>query len=339
MFMNEGIRNRFMLQTDYIDECVERVFGRESRKYLMGIAMIWILLFHVFFGSTTSGINTPWWIELFDRATIGVDILFVLSTFGLQASIRKNTVLHFYLNRIKRLFPVYAIFLMVLFATFERDCPFSRMLIQGVYQITGLSLFKYPEFFSCNFCFDWFTPAIILLYVFFPVLSFVSRWLNQKGLVYEMLLIASLVFLGVWIRENKHFMFGLLAIRAPLIYLILIIYIYLKRYEYQRVLTLSFFSACLGLVSGYEAMALSLMTPIMLIVFSLSRFSLPFKRIVCLIGKYSYEVYLAHIFAVAFFIPMKIVTNVFLLLLITVFSTIIIASIFAYLQKKFYIWL
>jgi len=318
-----------------LERCVERIFGRESRAYLMGIAMIWIVLFHVYFWCLTSGIDTPWWIRLFDRATIGVDILFTLSAFGLQASWERNSVSRFYFNRFTRLFPVYFLFLLVLFTTFERNCPIDRVVVQSVCQITGLSLFKYPEFFSCNFCFDWFTPAIILFYLSFPLLSKAVTWINKKGLAAEMIVLALLLFLGVWIRVNKHFMFGLLALRMPLIYLVMSSCIYIKRHDSQKILSLCIWGACLGLLSGYEAMALSMITPVLLIVYSLSCFKQPFKWFVSLIGKHSYEVYLAHIFVVAFFIPMKTITNVFVLLSITIVSTIVIATLFAYVQSKF----
>ncbi len=333
--MNEEKLENKAVQNRYLDQCVERVFGHEGRTYLMGIAMIWIVLFHVYFWGLTSGIDTPWWIRLFDRATIGVDILFALSAFGLQASMERNPVSRFYFNRFTRLFPVYFLFLLVLFLTFERDCPIDRVLIQSVGQITGISLFKYPEFFSCNFCFDWFTPAIILFYIGFPLLHRAVSWINKKGIVVEMVVLAVLVFIAVWIRVNKHFMFGLLALRMPIIYLVMTSYIYIKQHESQKILSLCIWGACLGLLSSYEAMALSLITPILLIVYSMTDFKLPFKRLISLIGKYSYEVYLAHIFAVAFFIPMKTVTNVFVLLAITIGSTIVIAALFAYVQSKF----
>lgn len=316
-------------------EIVNRVFGKDSRSYLMGVAMMWIVFFHVYLWCDMSGIETPRWIVLFDKGALGVDVFLLLSAYGLQASLEKNSIGRFYHNRLRRLFPVYLLFLLTLFATFERYCPIGRMVLQCASQIIGLSLFKYPEFFSCGFCFDWFTPAIIVLYAFFPLIAKVARWLVKQGLWYEILVLVILVLVGVWIRENKHFSFGLLALRFPIIYLGASAFIHLKRQDYLPVLKLCVVAACAGLLSGNEEMRNSLLTPPLLIVFALSQLKFPFKHFVCLVGRYSYEVYLAHIFPVAFFIPTKTVTNVFVLLAITIGSTIVIAALFAYVQSKF----
>ena len=153
-----------------MSEFIDKIFGRENRYYLMGIAIIWIVLFHVFLWTDMSDIKTSWWIALFDKGALGVDIFLLLSAFGLQASIDHNSIGCFYKNRIKRIFPIYVFFLLFLFIVVERNCPWDRVVMQCLCQMTGLSLFEYPEFFSCGFCFDWFTPAIILLYIVFPII-------------------------------------------------------------------------------------------------------------------------------------------------------------------------
>jgi len=315
-----------------MNEAVNRVFGKENRSYLMGVAIIWIVLFHVYYWCEVGGIATNRWISIFDRGAMGVDIFLLLSAYGLQGSIKKNTLGHFYLNRVKRLFPVYLLFLLTLFLTFQRHCPIDRMVIQSVCQITGFSLFKYPEFFSCNFCFDWFTPAIILLYLFFPLISWFVGLVSEKGSVYELCILVLLVLLAVIIRENKHFPFGLLALRMPIIYMGVLAYEHFSKFEMQQVLRLCVVATCLGLVSGNEEMRHSLLIPPILVLFSITKCPLPFRKFISLVGRHSYEVYLAHIFAVAFFIPTKTVTNIFLLIIITIGSTIVLSAIYAYIQ-------
>lgn len=318
------------------EECVNRVFGKENRLYLMGVAIIWIVLFHVYLWCDMGGVGTNRWISVFDRGAMGVDIFLLLSAYGLQASIEKNSLGRFYFNRVKRLFPVYLLFLLTLFLTFERNCPIDRIVIQSVCQITGLSLFKYPEFFFCNFCFDWFTPAIILLYVFFPLFSRIVLWIKDRGIILVLCVLVILILAAVFVREYKHFPFGLLALRTPIIYIGILTYEYFKKAEVQQVLLLCIAAACLGLVSGNEEMRYSLLVLPLLVAFSLTTFRLPFKNLIYLIGRYSYEIYLGHIFIVAFFIPLGYVKNIALLLVITVLGTIIISGLLGIIQSFFY---
>lgn len=317
-----------------MNEVANKVFGKENRTYLMGIAILWIVFFHVYLWCDMSGIETTRWIKMFNKGALGVDVFLLLSAFGLQASIERHSISKFYINRVKRLFPVYLFFLLTLFLTFERDCPIDRMLIQSVCQITGLSLFKYPEFFSCGFCFDWFTPAIIFLYLLFPLFSWAIVWVTKRGLYFELITLLLLVIVGVWIRENKHFPFGLFAFRLPILFLGVAAYLHIKRNENKRLLIIVFVAAAFGLFSGNDEMRISLLLPPLLIVFAMLDICLPFKQFISHVGQYSFEVYLAHIFAVAFFIPMHVVTNNFLLLLIVVVSTAFIATVYSYLHRS-----
>lgn len=316
-------------------EYSNRIFGKDNRTYLMGVAILWIVFFHIYLWCNMSGIATSWWIELFDKGALGVDVFLMLSAYGLQASMEKNKIGRFYLNRAKRLFPTYIFFLVTLFLTFERHCPIDRMIEQSICQITGLSLFKYPEFFSCGFCFDWFTPAIVFVYICFPLISRVVDRVVEKGIWYEVGMLIMFVIVGVWIRENKHFPFGLLAVRFPIIYIGMVSYLHIKRNEAGILLGLCVIAACLGLLSGNEEMRLSLLVPPLLVTFSLVHFKLPLYRLVSLVGRHSYEVYLAHIFAVAFFIPTKQIINIPLLLLITALSTMFLATLYSYVHKYF----
>lgn len=313
-----------------------RVFGKDSRTYLMGVAMTWIVVFHIYLWCSMSNIPTPWWIELFDKGALGVDVFLLLSAYGLQCSIENKSIGHFYMNRIRRLFPLYFMFLLVLFATFEHLCPFQKMVLQCIYQVTGFSLFKYADFFSCGFCFDWFTPAIILLYITFPIISKVVKWVEKKGSYYDYLVLVLLVIIGVWIRENKHFSFGLLAIRMPIIYIGILINLYLKHHKTNRLLNICIVAACIGLFSGNEEMRLSLLVLPVLLVFSLTCFQLPFKSFFCLAGRHSYEIYLAHIFPVAFVIPLNYISNIYLLAIITIIMTAMITIMFSFVQSNFW---
>lgn len=313
-----------------------RVFGKDNRTYLMGVAMTWIVFFHIYLWCSMSNISTPWWIQLFDKGALGVDVFLLLSAYGLQCSIENNTIKRFYKNRIKRLFPLYFLFLLVLFTTFEHLCPLDKMVLQTIFQLTGISLFMYADFFSCGFCFDWFTPAIMLLYISFPIISKIVTWIEKKDTYYDFLVLLLLIIIGVWIRENKHFPFGLLAIRMPIIYIGILACLYIKHHKAVKLMKVLLSAAVLGLLSGNEEMRISLLMLPLLFTFSLTRFQLPLKKIFCLVGRYSYEIYLAHIFPVAFVIPLNYMNNIPLLTIMTLFLTVIITFVFSFLQTKFW---
>ena len=324
-------------KSNYIAQCENRVFGKKDRLYLMGFAMLWIALFHISYWLEDSKVNAaPFWIKMFAEGQLGVDIFFFLSAYGLEASIERNSVMRFYCNRAKRLFPLYFLFLFILFFTVARDTSVERAFLQGFFQITGISLIKYAHFFSTGFCFDWFTPAIIAIYIFFPVISRVVRYAERKGLMAEIFLLAFVVAAGHWIHMNKHFPLALLAYRLPIIVLGVMTYRHLHNGYLQRVLSLYILGAAFAFLCHEKAIILSLMIPSLLTVFSMTRFELPFRNAVSLIGRYSYEVYLGHIFLVAFFIPSGYVTSVWLLSVITIIGTLAISSFFAVFQESFY---
>lgn len=313
------------------------VFGKDNRAYLMGVATIWIVLFHIWMWNNTSGIvESPWWISLFRRGYVGVDIFIFLSVYGLQASIERNTLGRYYLNRLKRLFPLYFFFLLTLFATFEHSCPFDRMLIQSLYQITGLSLFQYPQFFSCGFCFDWFTPAIIVIYIVFPLASRILRYIHQKGLVLEIISLVILALVGDWLYYRWHMPVRGLTFRMPLMMLGVLTYWYIKENNARNILTLYTVSVVIGYLCDNKMHMQTMFLPALLLVYSLTSFRLPFEKFLKFVGRYSFEVYVAHIFVVAFFIPMKLVASVPLLIVITIVVSTLLATFYASLHKLFY---
>lgn len=328
------------MTTDFTRYCTEqmsdRIFGKDNRFYLMGIAAIWIILFHIGFWYDKSGIRiSPWWIKIFSEGYLGVDIFFFLSAYGLSASMEKNSVMKFYKNRAVRIIPVNILFLITLFATFQRECPFDRMLIQGVCQLTGISLFKYPEFFSAGFCFDWFTPAIILTYIIFPVAYRLTCMLIEKSKWYEVVLLLFLMIIGYWIYIHKHLPLCLYIYRLPIIMLGMVTHIHLKRNELNRLLSIYLIAVVFALLmwGGHKMLLLSTIIPCLLVVFSQTNFILPFNKLVCFLGKYSYEIYLAHIFPVAFFIPMGLIDNVAILTVITIASTVVLTTLYVYASK------
>lgn len=329
--------SKYMEKQYNIEKAADRVFGKDNRSYLMGVSIIWIVLFHVWMWNNTSGVEeSPWWIALYRRGYVGVDIFLFLSVYGLQASLEKNSLMHYYVNRIKRLFPLYLFFLITLFSTFERDCSFYRMVQQSIYQITGLSLFQYPDFFSSGFCFDWFTPAIIFVYVLFPLASSMLRIVHKHGIIAECIVFILLAIVGEWLYYREHLPIRGLTFRMPLMMLGVLSYWYIKEKNLNNLLSLLVLSIVIGFISEDKMFVLTMFCPPMLAIYALTSFKPPFEKMIKRAGRHSFELYLAHIFVVAFFIPMQLITSVPLLLLITIIVSSVLATFYYYLHHSFY---
>lgn len=137
----------------------------QYRTELMGISIIWIMLFH-------SGIVAPdfkvfriiWYLTVSFGGGIGVNIFLILSGFGLMCSwIKKNknakkeSILEFYKRRFKRILPAYIIVSGIYYVlTFTDFGSFICNIIGLNFFVDGVRTF-------------WYIYAILICYLFFPV--------------------------------------------------------------------------------------------------------------------------------------------------------------------------
>lgn len=149
-----------------------------QRSSLMGIAMISVFLFH------SIGEWAPVFLySICLHGNIGVDIFMFLSALGLSYSLSKNSnIFQFYLRRALRIFPVYWVFMSIVY------------LFVGILISVGIMPYEYYRFphsiweviqayttigywIEGGLYYLWYIPAIIVLYVFFPLWYIViSRW-------------------------------------------------------------------------------------------------------------------------------------------------------------------
>ena len=138
----------------------------KHRGPLMGIAALWILLFHTWIplAGDVSGLNH---VEQYLKqiGCAGVDVFFLLSGLGLVRSYNNNGTLKFYYRRFKRLaIPFYIS--VALFA-----------LLDGTFNILTyiMNISGYSTFFVNFFAVTWFVPAIGLVYLIFPLYYWVMK--------------------------------------------------------------------------------------------------------------------------------------------------------------------
>jgi len=153
------------METTY-KQIIQNIVGKQSRSLLMGLAMVWVILHHyAIFSSEHAGVFT-----LFSKGYIGVDIFFFLSMYGCCHSYANNTLFTFYKNRIKRIYPMYFLYIALWIGfneAFHLDHvnSYSSMFINSITSICVIG-----QCHSGVDMFEWYIPALMFLYAIFPLL-------------------------------------------------------------------------------------------------------------------------------------------------------------------------
>lgn len=160
------------------------------RGAIMGFAALLIIFFHE-------------WIRIFDNSEIialyniedfikrtgfcGVDIFLFLSGIGLTFSIKKSNIIGFYYNRLKRIaFPFLAVAIL-------RCCLEKWEITDLLKNISGYNFYTLSIY-----SFLWFVPAIITLYILFPLYYAVFKKSSNK-------IIFTIGALGIWLLLSMYF--------------------------------------------------------------------------------------------------------------------------------------
>lgn len=141
------------------------------RQALMGIAILYVFLFH-----TVTDWTPEWIYKVTSNGDNGVDIFIFLSALGLSYSMSKNgNVVEFYKRRLLRIFPTYwasitIIFLAVIiiikfFKAPDGYLPYPHNLWEAFTAYTTIGYWIHEALW-----YDWYIPAIVLLYLLFPLL-------------------------------------------------------------------------------------------------------------------------------------------------------------------------
>ncbi len=174
---NDISKNGFLLISKY-------------RAVIMGLAAIWIHLYHAWihtiinpvtgFGTAMSSVET----YIVNIGNTGVDIFLLMSGMGLTYAIKKDPLPKFYFRRIRR---VYLPFLIaaIVSAVIEK---WSIATFFG--NISGYNFFAADINSYC-----WFVPAVITLYLFFPLYYLVFDKVRKK-------IVCTAVAIMIWLLLN-----------------------------------------------------------------------------------------------------------------------------------------
>ena len=163
----------------------------------MGISALAVVACH-FHSYLASGIIS----RLLGEGFIGVDIFIFCSGFGLVTSWRKSdSFIEFYKKRIKKILPTFLIIttIALLFCTYlgTVDYDFKDWLLI----LTSLGYWIGTDTF-----FEWYTPAILMLYFIFPFLYLAID--NKKGESQQKKRAPICIFNGIlWGGDNQHISF------------------------------------------------------------------------------------------------------------------------------------
>lgn len=172
-----------------------------NRAYLMGIAILSIMLFHQ---AWIYGWN-PVFAFFHFYGNWGVDIFFLVSGFGLYYSLKKdNRVAHFYYRRIIRILPLCLV------------CGLFRYIVDHILPV-GIGGYPTGEHaISSNWLTilswdKWFIPVILIYYMVMPL---IYKAIDRYGL--KVLCFAYFVSLvGVWSDTLNTYSFNIYTLRFP----------------------------------------------------------------------------------------------------------------------------
>lgn len=296
------------------------------RPYLMGVSIIIVFLFHIWsFALRYHNVEIPIMGSFFGCGYFGVDIFFFLSTYGLSYSINNNTLKQFYKNRFSRIIPAYIVFLIFFCICFSVFYKNNWLVVIGYFlsSISGLAVInEFPQV-------EWYTPSLILIYAFFPIINAISKWLaNKNCLVISLLLIG----LHVVLYHTSLPIYSNFYQRIPIIFLGCI-YFYLERKNENcgiYVLSLlGLFGSCFA-YGCIDRVAIAI--PAILYIIGKCN-TLPFYKAISYCGKWSFEIYLAQVVSTKYFMKIyngNILLEVVCVILITIALSFVFSSVTHY---------
>lgn len=143
----------------------------DNKKFYSGIAIIMVLLYHLL--CVDESVRFYW---LFYPGFIGVDMFLFYSGYSLGFSMKNHTIKDFYVRRIKRIAPLF-----VLLAIIESIIYYFRdgiSLFDFICNITSLSYYQIGGQFI-----DWYLSFLLILYLLYPVLYKIVRYVNLGGVI------------------------------------------------------------------------------------------------------------------------------------------------------------
>lgn len=298
---------------------MDKVFGLESRKTYMGIAILWIIGYHFYLVQQEFiDIHFTIFRFLFRNGYVGVDIFFILSAYGLCHSWKQSTAATYYKKRLLRIMPLYIVFLFLCRLTLNGGGDFG---IDALRQITGLSVFNTSFTRAESMSGEWFVPALINLYILFPLLysgieKLIDKYSDMGVYVLIILSVVAARYLPPYISPNY-------ITRFPIIVIGILTYIYLRKGEENKMNAVYVFTALFLFIVDKTGLALSVVVPLVLKGLNDIKLNLNMKWL-SFLGTISFELYLAHVIPMNFISDKSIISAALLM----ISGTVILALLY-----------
>lgn len=271
------------------------------REISMGIAIIWIMLFHM---PGLSNIMPEPINFLINLGYMGVDIFFFLSAYGLFFSLEKGISIHrFYERRIIRILPTYYIVLLLFDIINNKD-------LTAILKEASLLGFYIPALHWKPF--DWYIPALLIFYLVFPLIYKYKNFIKTYFIhIFCLIFISSACISNTLTCHNLDTIILFFITRIP-IFLLGVIYAQKEKQNQPLNINIKFrilliiiglsFLYVIRLLSplyyinllGLQFYPLLLIVPNLLIILSYIKFPNTIIKILTFCGKYSLELYLIH---------------------------------------------
>lgn len=270
-----------------------------NRSALMGIAIIWVFLFHV------GGLGLPIVDNVLLKGYLGVDIFFFLSGWGVCFSLtRSNNIKDFYKRRLIRIIPSWYIILTLMFVLhFVLKLQYPHNIIDLILYYTGIGYYVQPLFSEPSIFiryYEWYIPTLLVFYLFAPLIY----KLSLKSNIYILVISVICVFVINYYCFSK--VYSLSYGRIPVYILGFIackLNVINKDTPLRRLWVGGLIALILILLSYYDIIICSieflvvlLLMPLFLSIISSFINVFKFYRGLSFIGSISLELYLLHIY-------------------------------------------
>lgn len=299
------------------------IVKKRNRNYWMGWSICLIILCHIQYTCYNGKDIMNCMRFLFKKGECGVDVFIFLSIVGLSYSIERNSIWSYYRHRIKRIFPMYLLFLFLSYVLFTPKDNLFRIFFL---QLSGMANFTGNTF---N---EWFIPALLLIYASFPLFFYGITRLYRANQFLCVLLIIIVIYSYI---ITSDFITLFFARRLYLIILGIVVYLTFKQKSKLEAIGILSIIAMLQLFIPSD-FNMYLYVPLLLVILDSLFNDYPMYRIMNWLGKHSLEVYLGQTMGIIFYCNQSSLRPLYKLpigIIITFVSAIILLGGHLCLQK------
>lgn len=301
---------------------IQNVTSKTNRKYLMGIAIIMVILHHWgYYSQHLWDVGFLW--GFCDSGYIGVDIFLFLSVIGLCYSYEKRSLWSFYFRRFQRLYPCTLAFYLFTLPFFYPESTFMENFHTFVTHSTGLTMFWKDTI-------EWYVPALTIIYVSFPLLYIAAKYIS-KCLYLELTVLFLLVVIG---GIGDKWMYFTFPPRFAIVFLSLLTYFHKKQDD--RMLLLFAMSFLFATMLWNRITIYSTAIPFVLIGVSKYIHRFPLYGSISWLGKYTLEIYLAQNIAIRHFFRAYYVGNEYVMYLLSLLIIVVMSFVLHWIHVGFW---